>query len=206
MTDTKPKQVALYARVSTKDKGQDVENQLAQLREFCDRQGWVIIDEYMDDESGTKGKRERSGFARLFEDAGKRKFDMVLVWSLDRFTREGISKTLFYLQNLDELGVNFKSYTEQYLDTNNELIRHVVLGMLAYFAKLQREIISRNTKAALVRKRAQGVRLGQPSKFDRHRDDLVQMMEEGIAKKEMARRTGLSIQTVRKYVKSLEGK
>jgi len=206
MMATKQKQVALYARVSTKDKGQDVENQLAQLREFCERQGWVIHDEYMDDESGTKGKRERSGFARLFEDAGKRKFDMVLVWSLDRFTREGISKTLFYLQNLDELGVNFKSYTEQYLDTDNELIRHVVLGMLAYFAKLQREIISRNTKAALVRKRAQGVRLGQPSKFDRHRDDLVQMMEEGIAKKEMARRTGLSIQTVRKYVKSLEGK
>jgi len=73
-------------------------------------------DEYMDDESGTKGKRERSGFARLFEDAGKRKFDVVLVWSLDRFTREGISKTIFYLQQLDGLGVNFKSYTEQYLD------------------------------------------------------------------------------------------
>ena len=204
MTDPKSKQVALYARVSTKDKGQDVENQLAQLREFCDRQGYEIHAEYMDDESGTKGKRERAGFAQLFEDAGKRKFDMVLVWSLDRFTREGISKTLFYLQNLDELGVNFKSYTEQYLDTDNELIRHVVLGMLAYFAKLQREIISRNTKAALVRKRAQGVRLGQPSKFDRHRDDLVQMTEEGIAKKEMARRTGLSIQTIRKYVKLIK--
>ena len=51
----------------------------------------------------------------------------------------GISKTIFYLQQLDGLGVNFKSYTEQYLDTDNELIRHVVLGMLAYFAKLQRE-------------------------------------------------------------------
>ena len=62
----KTKQVALYARVSTKDKGQDVENQLAQLREFCERQGYTIHDEYMDDESGTKGKRERSGFARLF--------------------------------------------------------------------------------------------------------------------------------------------
>ena len=65
MTDTKPKRVALYARVSTKDKGQDVENQLAQLREFCERQGYEIHDEYMDDESGTKGKRERSGFARM---------------------------------------------------------------------------------------------------------------------------------------------
>ncbi len=114
---TKSKQVALYARVSTKDKGQDVENQLAQLREFCERQGYVIHDEYMDDESGTKGKRERDGFNRLFEDASKRKFDVVLVWSLDRFTREGIQKTIFYLQQLDGLGVNFKSYTEQYLDT-----------------------------------------------------------------------------------------
>ncbi len=57
--------------------------------------------------------------------------DRVLAWSLDRFTREGIQKTIFYLQQLDGLGVNFKSYTEQYLDTDNELIRHVVLGMLA---------------------------------------------------------------------------
>jgi len=204
MMATKAKQVALYARVSTKDKGQDVENQLAQLREFCDRQGYEIHGEYMDDESGTKGKRERAGFARLFEDAGKRKFDMVLVWSLDRFTREGISKTIFYLQHLDTLGVNFKSYTEQYLDTDNELIRHVVLGMLAYFAKLQREKISENTKSALARKKAQGVKLGQPSKFEQYRDELVQMMGQGVAKKEMARRTGLSIQTVRKYLKMIE--
>ncbi len=206
MTDTKPKRVALYARVSTKDKGQDVENQLAQLREFCERQGYVIFDEYVDDESGTKGKRERDGFNRLFEDAGKRKFDMVLVWSLDRFTREGISKTIFYLQQLDGLGVNFKSYTEQYLDTDNELIRHVVLGMLAYFAKLQREKISENTKSALARKKAQGVQLGQPSKFERYQADLVRMMGEGVAKKEMARRTGLSVPTVRKYLKMIVGK
>ena len=89
MITKQTKQVDLYARVSTKDKGQDVENQLAQLREFCKRHGYVIHGEYMDDESGTKGKRERSGFARLFEDASKRKFDVVLVWSLDRFTREG---------------------------------------------------------------------------------------------------------------------
>ena len=62
--------------------------------------------------------------------------------------------------------------TEQYLDTDNELIRHVVLGMLAYFAKLQRDKISENTKSALARKKAQGVKLGQPSKFERHRAEL----------------------------------
>ncbi len=137
--------------------------------------------------------------------ASKRKFDVVSVWSLDRLTREGIQKTIFYLQQLDGLGVNFKSYTEQYLDIDNELIRHVVLGMLAYFAKLQREKISENTKAALARKKAQGVKLGQPSKFERYRDDLITMSSEGVAKKEMARRTGLSVPTVRKYLKMIEG-
>ncbi len=76
--------------------------------------------------------------------------------------------------------------------------------MLAYFAKLQREKISENTKSALARKKAQGVKLGQPSKFERYRDDLVQMMGQGVAKKEMARRTGLSVQTVRKYLKMIE--
>lgn len=121
MTDTKPKRIALYARVSTKDKGQDVENQLAQLRAFCERKGYVIHDEYTDDESGSKGKRERAGFARLFEDASKGEFDLVLVWELDRFTREGIKKTLFYLEQLEALGINFKSYTQEYLDTDNEL-------------------------------------------------------------------------------------
>ncbi len=82
----------------------------------------------------------------------------------------------------------------------------MVLGMLAYFAKLQREKLSENTKSALARKKAQGVKLGQPSKFERYRGDLVRMMGEGVAKKEMARRTGLSIQTVRKYLKMIEGR
>ena len=78
---------ALYLRVSTTDKGQETDNQLLQLREFCDRSGWDIFDIYIDKESGRKGKRQRSDFARLFDDAAKRKFDVVLFWSLDRFTR-----------------------------------------------------------------------------------------------------------------------
>ena len=94
------KRVAIYARVSTKDKEQDVENQLVQLREFCDRQRYEVAGEYIDHESGKEGRRERSAFARLFEDAAGRKFDLVLFWSLDRFSREGIRKTILYLQQL----------------------------------------------------------------------------------------------------------
>ena len=57
---------------------------------------------------------------------------------------------------------------------------------------------------AIVRRKAQGVKLGQPRKFERSRAELVKMMGKGVAKKEMARRTGLSVPTVRKYLKMIE--
>ncbi len=195
-----PTRVALYSRVSTSDKGQDAENQLGPLRAFCERQGYAVAGEYVDHESGRKGRRERAAFARLFEDAAARRFDLVVFWSLDRFSREGIRKTILYLQRLDGFGVRFKSYTEAYLDTDNELVSHILLGVLSYFAELEAKKISERTKAGLDRARANGKQLGRPSKFGRHRDALARMAGEGTSKKEMARRTGLSMRTLRKYL------
>jgi DNA invertase Pin-like site-specific DNA recombinase len=74
--------VAIYARVSTKDKGQDTVNQLAQLREFAAKQNWAIFREYVDHESAAKS--DRTEFQRMFEDASRRKFDLLLFWALDR--------------------------------------------------------------------------------------------------------------------------
>ena len=156
---------ALYLRVSTTDKGQETDNQLLQLKEFCARSGWEIFDTYVDKESGRKGKRERTDFARMFDDAAKRQFDVVLFWSLDRFTREGIRKTLNYLQQLDGYGVKFKSYTEPLLDTENELIAHIIIAVISYFAQQEAVKISERTKAGLERVKSQGKTLGRPGKF-----------------------------------------
>src|SRR5215472_16111 len=78
---------ALYARVSTRDRGQDVANQLAQLRQFAATQNWTVVHEYVDRATGKYSDREQ--FQRLFQDASQRRFDIVLFWSLDRFSREG---------------------------------------------------------------------------------------------------------------------
>jgi len=78
---------ALYARVSTRDKGQDVENQLRQLRQFCKTQVWEIVKEYTDRASGKRGDREQ--FEAMFQAASQREFDILLFWSLDRLSREG---------------------------------------------------------------------------------------------------------------------
>ena len=82
--------IAIYARVSTDDKGQDPENQLRQLRQWCASAGHELVHQYVDHESGRKGAKDRKQFAALFEDAHKRKLDCVLFWALDRFTREGM--------------------------------------------------------------------------------------------------------------------
>jgi DNA invertase Pin-like site-specific DNA recombinase len=87
--------VAIYARVSTDDKGQDPENQLRELRDWVINSGHIISREYVDYDSGRKGTEKRKQFAALFHDAAKRKFDCVLFWALDRFSREGRRRPLF---------------------------------------------------------------------------------------------------------------
>ena len=79
------KRAAIYARVSTVDRGQDPETQLHQLREYANRRGFGITEEFVDRASGTRSDRER--FRRLLEAARRRQFDVVLVWRYDRFAR-----------------------------------------------------------------------------------------------------------------------
>ena len=59
--------IAIYARVSTDDKGQDPENQLRQLRQWCASAGHELVHQYVDHESGKKGTKDRKQFAALFE-------------------------------------------------------------------------------------------------------------------------------------------
>ena len=87
--------VAIYTRVSGKSNRQDAANQSLQLVEYCQRQGFEYV-EYTDRMSGTKA--DRADFQRMFEDARLKRFDLVLFWALDRFSREGTLKTLEYLQ------------------------------------------------------------------------------------------------------------
>src|ERR1700751_385209 len=71
---------AIYARVSTSDGRQEVENQHSELRRFAERQNWEVAQEYIDHESGSKSKR--TAFQRMFADAAQRRFDLTLVWAL----------------------------------------------------------------------------------------------------------------------------
>jgi len=201
---TKAIRVAIYSRVSKDDDSQTPENQLLELRAYCERQGYNIVEEYLDFESGRKGKAERKRFAELLRDASQRKFDLVIFWALDRFSREGIRKTINYLELLEGYGVAFKSYNEEYLDTSNELLRHIVIGTIAYFAELEAKRISERTKAGLARVKAKGKRLGRPTKFIANKQKLAKLLEQGYSKQKIADQLGLSLNTTKKYIRQLE--
>lgn len=156
--------VAIYARVSKAEKGaQDPENQLAQLRQWCDAGGHTIVKEYVERGSGTKGTATRQQLKALLADAHRRGFDLVLFWALDRFSREGMVRTVEYLKKLDASGVKFHSYTEEWLSSDNELVRDILLAVMAGLAKQEAIKISERTKAGLERARAAGKTLGRPA-------------------------------------------
>src|ERR1019366_9462647 len=154
---------AIYARVSTRDGRQDAENQLRQLREFAASQKWTVVHEYVDRASGKRGDREQ--FQKMFTAAYRREFDCLLFWSLDRLSREGTVETLNHLQRLTGYGVNYRSFTEQYLDSTG-MFKEAVIGILAAVAKQERVRLSERTIAGLERAKAQGRVGGRPKAED----------------------------------------
>ncbi|MFZ4523581.1 MAG: recombinase family protein [Bacteroidales bacterium] len=190
-------EVAIYARVSTTSK-QETENQLVVLREFCNKLNHSIYEEYVDHESGASSTRPQ--FQRMFIEASKRKFDMVLFWSLDRFTREGVRKTIFYLQQLEDYHVLYRSYSEPYLDTSGAF-KDVVISLLAMMASQERIRMSERVKAGLERTRKLNGKVGgRPKVSSQIVLQIEELHEQGISMRQIGRQLRISHRTVGGYL------
>jgi DNA invertase Pin-like site-specific DNA recombinase len=185
---------AIYARVSTRDRGQDFTNQLIALQEFAAKQGWYICQEYIDQITGSTDDRDQ--FRQMLQDASQRKFDVLLFWALDRLSREGALETLQHLQRLTSYGVGWRSFSEQYLDSTG-IFRDAVISILATVAKQERVRLAERTRAGLERVRRSGVKLGRPA-ANWDRSTIRVMRAQGQSWSEIARRTGLARATCQK--------
>jgi DNA invertase Pin-like site-specific DNA recombinase len=188
--------IAIYARVSTED--QTSENQLRDLRDWCKRQEHTIVKEYVEAETGTKGTAKRKAFAQLFKDGARHRFDCVLFWALDRFSREGMMATVQHLQRLDVCGVSWRSHTEPHLSTDNELVRDILLALLSSLAKLEARKIRERTIAGLDRARAQGVVLGRPKVGDEVEAAIRASLSQGNGIIKTAKLCGCGVGTVQR--------
>jgi len=178
---------AIYIRVSTEK--QEEENQLLQLKEYCKKSNYEIYKVYTDKITGKSTSRKQ--FDLLFKEAHQKKFDILLVWKLDRFSRAGISYTLQKLKELDNLGVGFISYQEQYLNTAEGNLRDLVLSILSYVASIELENISSRTKAGLERARKEGKILGRP-KLRINQKQIKYLRKQGLSFRQIARQLNVS--------------
>jgi putative DNA-invertase from lambdoid prophage Rac len=147
--------VAVYARVSTFE--QDPENQLQELRRYCEARGWTAV-EYVDrGVSGSKDKRP--ALDALLKNAKRRRFDVLVCWRLDRLGRN-LRHLVTILEDLQHVGVAFVSLGEG-IDCTTPAGK-LQLHILAALAEFERERIRERVLAGLQRARAQGKRLGRP--------------------------------------------
>ena len=177
----------IYGRVST-DK-QEAENQINQLKEYAARQQWNIVEIITDVCSGGKSASEREGLNQIFKMAHQKKFDVLLFWSLDRFSREGSRKTLEDLTHLDNYRVKWHSFTEEYISSLG-IFADAIISIMAALAKQERIRISERTKAGLERVKRSGKVLGRPQQADA--DKVKQLREQGLSLAAIAKECGIS--------------
>jgi DNA invertase Pin-like site-specific DNA recombinase len=191
--------VAIYARVSTVNHGQDVSLQTRELRQFAEARGWTVYGEYID--SGVSGAKDsRPELNRLMADAHRRRFDVVCVWRFDRFARS-VSHLLRALETFKALGIDFVSFSEQ-MDTSTPAGK-MVFTVLGAVAELERSLIGERVRAGLRNAKAKGKRLGRPRAVaDESR--IAQRRTAGASWRAIGREMGLSGETVKKLAKSSE--
>jgi DNA invertase Pin-like site-specific DNA recombinase len=182
---------AIYARVSTANNGQDPEMQTREIKEYAERRGWQLAGEYLDiGISGTKEKRPE--LDRLMTDAQRRRFDVVVVWTFDRFARS-VSHLLRALESFKAQGIEFVSYSEQ-MDTSTPAGK-MVFTVLGAVAELERSLIVERVKAGLKNARAKGKKLGRPRVMVDVRR-IAHLRTQGTGWKKIARELNCGVSTV----------
>ena len=175
------KRAALYMRISTKGHGQTTDTQAVALREYAERRGFQVIDEYRDEGiSGAKDRRPQ--LDRMMQDARRRRFDAVLVARFDRFARS-TKHLVLALEEFSSLGVDFISLNES-IDTSSPMGR-MVFTVIAAVAELERSIIRERVIMGLERAKRQGKRLGRPRTLvDRER--VTDLRAKGFSLRQIA--------------------
>jgi DNA invertase Pin-like site-specific DNA recombinase len=191
MTD-KMKRAAMYVRVSTD--GQTVENQTRELRQIAERRGWQVAQTYSDAGiSGSKGRDKRPGLDQMLKDASRRKFDVVMAWSIDRLGRSLID-LLATVQNLEACGVDLY-LDQQSIDTTTPAGK-LMFQITGAFAEFERSMIRQRVKLGLKRAVAQGKQLGRPAVGGELERKAQRELRKGTGILKVARLVGLGTGTV----------
>ena len=195
---TRSSRVAVYARVSTDDKSQNPETQLLQLREFCERAGWEIYKEYVD-QARAKDYEHRTAWTQLQKDGNRRMFKFVAVYKLDRAFRS-VRECCNRVEEWDAMGIRFVA-TSQDIDTSTPMGRYF-LHTLAAVAELESSLIGDRVSAGIRRRRAEGKPWGRKP-FNISSQSICEALEAAGSVRIAAARLRCSIPYIYKILKPL---
>ncbi|MBX7147712.1 recombinase family protein [bacterium] len=190
--------IAIYARVSTLNHGQDPITQLFPLREYCKNRGFEVYKEYVDYISGIKEKRPQ--LDQLLLEAKQRKFDAILVWKLDRLGRS-LKHLVTLIDEFHALGIQFISHTEG-MDTTTPAGK-LLFNIVGSIAGFERDLIRERVKAGLEKAKNNGKRLGRPTaNYSTARIRLLKY--KGLSTRAIASSLGISNATVSRVLQNVQ--
>ena len=184
--------VALYTRVSTTSQNDVM--QLDELGSLCERSDWEIVSTYSEKVSGTKSVDERPALKALLEDARKRRFDKVVVWSVDRLGRN-MNHLTSVLQELHDLNINIYAF-QQNLDTETTMGR-MFWQMMGIFAEMENNLRRERQMSGIRKAQERGVKFGRPSKINEAVIQSVKLLRErGTPIRKIARQLEIGVGSV----------
>ena len=186
--------VAIYTRVSKES--QTTANQLRELQGIAERQRWTVVEVYTDHGiSGAKGRNMRPAFDRLCKDASRRRFDLVMAWSIDRIGRS-VHAVSGFIADMDALGIG-QYYHQQAIDTTTPSGK-AMIQMCVVFAEFERDMIRERINSGLARARANGKTLGRPRIAPEVERQVRTELSKGTGIMKVAKKLGLGNGTVQR--------
>ena len=186
--------VAIYVRVSTS--GQTTENQIIELAEVCERNKWNIVRVYNETISGTKGVDERAELNLMMKDASRKKFDKIVVWSVDRLSRS-MNSLVSVLSQMKDIGVDIYSF-QQGIDTSTTM-GSSFFQMVGIFAEFETNLRAERQKIGIKRALENGAKFGRKSKLNDMTVGLINnMRNQGLSIRKIANELKLGVATVHK--------
>ncbi len=190
------KRVALYLRVSTSE--QTTDNQRLELDAVIKRCGWETVEVYEDHGiSGAKSRDKRPAFARMMQDATRRRFDVIAAWSVDRLGRS-LQDLVSFLNELHALGIDLYLH-QQALDTSTPSGR-AMFNMCGVFAEFERAMIQERVKSGLSRAKANGKQLGRKPHGEEVEAEIKKLRADGMGKVKIGKTLGIGTSAVQRVL------
>jgi DNA invertase Pin-like site-specific DNA recombinase len=187
---------AVYLRVSDPQK-QTLDNQRAECEALARGRGYELVEVY---EEGASAAAVRPVFQHMMADARRRRFDVLIIWAIDRFGRSFVYNVLD-VADLDRLGVLVVSVKESWLDTTSGMVRQILVGIFSAMAEHERERHKQRVRAGMDRARSEGKHLGRPRRspvmLAAARDDVAK----GASMRSAAQKRGVALSTLRDFLR-----